>query len=107
MAIEVFNRFEKFLPDEYTFQRFYNRLLARMVLNDYNRQHGYYSIRNLYFDTKHGMLIRKSSARPNYKEKLRLRSYGVPKKAGCESVPGIEEKGVRSRLQAAHDFAAD
>ena len=37
-----------------------------------------YSITNLYYDTGHFDLIRASLEKPVYKEKLRLRSYGVP-----------------------------
>ena len=40
--------------------------------------HPHYSISNLYYDTEHYDLIRKSLEKPVYKEKLRLRSYGVP-----------------------------
>ena len=37
-----------------------------------------YSISNIYYDTEHYDLIRASLEKPVYKEKLRLRSYGVP-----------------------------
>ncbi len=37
------------------------------------------TICNLYFDTKDFLLIRRSIEKPVYKEKLRLRSYGVAK----------------------------
>lgn len=40
--------------------------------------YGKYSICNLYFDTDDYTLIRKSIEKPVFKEKLRLRSYGVP-----------------------------
>lgn len=36
-------------------------------------------IMSLYYDTEHFDLIRQSLEKPAYKEKLRLRSYGVPK----------------------------
>ncbi|MCI3921174.1 polyphosphate polymerase domain-containing protein [Paenibacillus sp. TRM 82003] len=80
MAIEVFNRYEnKYLLNEVVFRRFYDRLLEYMELDEYNKQHAFYSISNIYFDTKDDALIRKSLAKPKYKEKLRLRSYGVPR----------------------------
>lgn len=41
-------------------------------------QYGPYTICNLYFDTEHDDLISRSIQGPQYKEKLRLRSYGVP-----------------------------
>jgi hypothetical protein len=79
MAIEVFNRYEnKYLLDDAAYRSFYNDLLDYMELDDYNKQHEYYSICNLYFDTTHDSLIRTSLSKPKYREKLRLRAYGVP-----------------------------
>ncbi|MCR2806972.1 polyphosphate polymerase domain-containing protein [Paenibacillus soyae] len=78
MAIEVFNRYEnKYLLDHEAYLRFYSDLLDYMELDDYNKQHEFYSISNLYFDTPHHSLIRTSLSKPKYKEKLRLRAYGV------------------------------
>ncbi len=41
-------------------------------------QYGQYTICNIYYDTDNFQLIRTSLESPVYKEKLRLRSYGVP-----------------------------
>ena len=41
-------------------------------------EHPRYSISNVYYDTEHYDLIRASLEKPVYKEKLRMRSYGVP-----------------------------
>ncbi len=41
-------------------------------------RYGEYTICNLYYDTDDYLLIRASIEKPEYKEKLRLRSYGVP-----------------------------
>lgn len=41
-------------------------------------QFGEYTICNIYYDTEQDDLIRTSMEKPVYKEKLRLRSYGVP-----------------------------
>ena len=46
--------------------------------------HPRYSISNIYYDTEHFDLIRASLESPVYKEKLRLRSYGVP--SGSDTV---------------------
>ena len=43
-------------------------------------EHGRSTILSLYFDTPDYLLIRRSMDHPVYKEKLRLRSYGVAKK---------------------------
>lgn len=41
--------------------------------------YSHYSICNLYYDTDNWQLIRTSIEKPVYKEKLRVRSYGIPK----------------------------
>lgn len=79
MAIEVFNRYEsKYLLTDEQYAHFYNDLLKYMELDAYNKKHEYYSISNLYFDTPQDSLIRASLSKPKYKEKLRLRAYGIP-----------------------------
>lgn len=80
MAIEVFNRFEsKFLLDKATYTDIQNKLLDYMELDEYNKTNEYYTISNIYYDTKDNELIRTSLEKPKYKEKLRLRAYGIPK----------------------------
>ncbi len=80
MGIEVFNRHEsKFLIDRHIYKEIENRLLQYMERDEYNKEHEFYTISNLYFDTKENNLIRNSLSKPDYKEKLRLRAYGVPK----------------------------
>lgn len=79
MAIEVFNRHEqKYLLDEDTFQKVIEVMDEYMMPDKYNVNHKPYTISNIYFDTEDDYLIRTSLSKPNYKEKLRLRSYGVP-----------------------------
>ena len=90
MAIEVFNRYEnKYVLDDAAYRRFYDRLLEYMEPDDYNKEHPFYSISNIYFDTERDALIRKSLSKPKYKEKLRLRAYGVP---GSEAKGYLELK---------------
>lgn len=45
-------------------------------------QYGESTVCNLYFDTPDARLIRASLEKPVYKEKLRLRSYGIPDAGG-------------------------
>lgn len=79
MAIEVFNRFEsKYMLDEKTFDKVQAGLSGYMEPDAYNRQHDTYTISNLYYDTPDNYLIRTSLQKPSYKEKLRVRAYGVP-----------------------------
>ncbi|MBB6731598.1 polyphosphate polymerase domain-containing protein [Cohnella zeiphila] len=79
MAIEVFNRYEnKYLMDTKAFYAIYNRLMEYMELDAYNKDDKFYSISNLYYDTENHTLVRNSLAKPKYREKLRIRAYGVP-----------------------------
>jgi len=79
MAIEVFNRSEcKFLIDEEVYEELNIKLLQYMERDDYNKTHDFYTISNIYYDTEDNFLIRNSLAKPKYREKLRIRAYGVP-----------------------------
>ena len=80
MAIEVFNRFEhKYLMDKATYEQVLFVMDKHMELDAYNPAHKPYTIANLYYDTADDALVRTSLQKPAYKEKLRLRAYGVPK----------------------------
>ena len=74
--VQTFKRYEK----KYrltTAQRaeFIRRVQPFMRPDDY----GTYTIGSLYLDTPDFRLIRASLEKPVYKEKLRVRAYGVPK----------------------------
>lgn len=79
MSITVFKRYErKFITDEETMQDLLPVLLEYME-PDYHCQLGQsYHICNIYYDTLNNDVIRDSLQHPYYKEKLRLRSYGIP-----------------------------
>lgn len=74
-----FERYEKkyFLSPEQ--QARLLQLVQPYVKMDY---YGRYTICNLYYDTPDWRLVRASLAKPVYKEKLRVRSYGVPAEDG-------------------------
>ena len=77
MSQLVFNRYEKkYLMPGPVYDELWERLQEHMVVDQY----GLSTICNIYYDTKDDLLIRRSIEHPKYKEKLRLRSYGVPKK---------------------------
>lgn len=79
MAIEVFNRVEKkYLIDEDTYRVFSELIEPYMEADEFCANDNFYSINNIYYDTDTDELIRNSIDKPVYKEKLRLRSYGVP-----------------------------
>ena len=69
-----FERYEKkyFLSPEQ--QRQLLQAIGSHVKMDF---YGRYTISNLYYDTPDWRLIRTSLEKPIYKEKLRVRSYGV------------------------------
>ncbi len=74
---DVFERYEKkYLMYEHQYHALTKLLQGRMILNEFGRN----TICNIYFDTQDYRLIRASIEKPVYKEKLRLRSYGVPRK---------------------------
>jgi hypothetical protein len=79
MAIEVFNRCEnKYLLDERKYLLLRGKLENICDVDAYNKTRDTYSIGNLYYDTADSYLIRTSISKPRYKEKIRLRAYGIP-----------------------------
>ncbi len=71
----IFERYEKkYRISEDTYKLLSDRLSEYMTPDKY----GQYTICSLYLDNDNFDLIRKSMEKPNYKEKIRLRSYGVP-----------------------------
>lgn len=72
----VFQRVEKkYLIHPHQYKPFMQELEKHMVLD----QFGLHTICNIYYDTDSYYFIRNSIEKPAYKEKLRLRSYGIPK----------------------------
>ncbi|MBE7004757.1 MAG: polyphosphate polymerase domain-containing protein [Ruminococcaceae bacterium] len=70
-----FQRYEKkymLTPEQY------RAMLLGMAFTMRPDKHPRYTIGNVYYDTADYALIRASLEKPMYKEKLRVRSYGVP-----------------------------
>ncbi len=90
MAVQtVFKRYEKkYLLSSEKEARFLKAIENRMELDKY----GEHTICNIYFDTPDYDLIRRSIEHPIYKEKLRLRSYGVPKDGDSKVFVEIKKK---------------
>ena len=108
MAETVFNRYEKkYLLSAEQYHFLLDEISNYMEADDF----GLSTICNIYYDTEDSYLIRKSIEKPEYKEKLRLRSYGIP---GMESVVYLEikkkyQKNVNKRrialtLSQAYDY---
>lgn len=73
----VFQRVEKkYLISDKKFNLLIRKLEPYMTADKY----GIHTICNIYYDTGTYDLIRSSIEKPKYKEKLRLRSYGIPSK---------------------------
>lgn len=75
MIQTVFNRYEKkyIMPEE-----IYHELRCKLQPYMEEDEYGLHTICNIYYDTPDYLLIRRSIEKPLYKEKLRLRSYGIP-----------------------------
>lgn len=69
---------EKYLLNTEQYDRLRGALQAHIVPDDYPES----TICNIYYDTPDYELIRHSMEKPLYKEKFRVRSYGVPAKTG-------------------------
>ena len=65
---------KKFLLNEIQYNKFISDLIKHMTPDNF----GLSTICNIYFDSENNDMIRASLDKPEYKEKLRLRSYGVP-----------------------------
>lgn len=73
---------------QYSFKRYekkfllsheqYSEILPVLMSNLQEEEYGTYTVCNVYYDTDNFDLIRNSVEGPAYKEKFRLRSYGVP-----------------------------
>lgn len=82
----IFKRYEiKYMLTREQKKRLCHLMKDEMIADE----HGQSTIQSLYFDTPDYLLIRRSLDKPFYKEKLRLRSYGV---ATTESDVFIELK---------------
>jgi len=72
---DKFKRYEKkYLLNTIQYERLNDFLADKMMPDKFGRS----TICNIYYDTSDYRLIRASIEKPVYKEKLRLRSYGVP-----------------------------
>ena len=75
--INVMKRYEyKYIVSLEQINALKNGLVGHMEIDKF----GITSIESLYYDTIDYRLIRKSIEKPNYKEKIRLRSYGIANK---------------------------
>ncbi len=103
---QVFKRYEKkYMLTQEQEAAFLCAIDGKMVMDDY----GEHTICNIYFDNDSFELIRKSLDKPVYKEKLRMRTYGVPENGDHQAFVEIKKKykGVvyKRRIQMKLDEA--
>ena len=78
LAILTFKRYER----KYVLTKEQGRILMallqdKMKPDKYCKNGGFYTIYNIYYDTQNESVIRLSTAKPYYKEKMRLRTYSL------------------------------
>lgn len=73
--IYVFKRTEKkYLLKRSLYDEFFNNISSHLISDGWGRK----TVFSLYLDTDNYRIIRTSIEAPNYKEKIRVRSYGIP-----------------------------
>lgn len=104
MPQTVFKRYEKkYIISGDT----YAALKSCLESNTVPDKHGKSCICNIYYDTPDRRLIRASIEKPVYKEKLRLRSYGVPSDtSGCFLELKKKYKGVVFKRRISTEYGA-
>ena len=76
MLQTVFKRYEK----KYRLTKEqYGEVLNLLSYNAVPDEYGESNICSIYYDTQNKLLIRRSLEKPVYKEKLRIRTYSIPK----------------------------
>lgn len=90
MAVQqVFKRYEKkYKLTHDQEEKLLKAVDGRMIMDQY----GEHTICNIYFDDDIFSLIRRSLDKPMYKEKLRLRTYGVPEDGDHTAFVEIKKK---------------
>jgi len=83
---DIFKRYEIKYLISYEQEKLIRQEIEKYIRGD---EYGKSSVCNIYYDTPTNLLIRRSIEKPVYKEKLRVRSYGI---ASAESKVYIELK---------------
>ncbi len=107
MAKNVFHRLEfKYILN----LEQYNAIISEIRENMDHDTYGDKTIQSLYFDTQNYRLIRESIEKPDFKEKLRLRSYGLVNKESevfLEMKRKSEKVVYKRRVRVTEDEAFD
>ena len=89
---EIRNCFQRYEKKFLLTQDQYKAMKEGMAAHMQPDEHSCYTICNLYYDTEDWQLIRESLEKPLYKEKLRLRTHGVPKSTDHQAFVEIKKK---------------
>lgn len=103
MAITTFQRYEKkFLLSDVQYKAIYPGMMNYLCLDDNCKDGQGYTIYNVYYDTDNSSIIRHSLSKPYYKEKLRLRSYSLPKSLNSKVFLELKRKigGIVNKRRA-------
>lgn len=93
MPIQTFKRYEKkFIITVEQKQRLISSLAPYMEYDAYCIGDKDYTVYNVYFDTVHNDVVRRSNQKPYYKEKLRLRSYTINPQSDTKVFLEIKKK---------------
>lgn len=85
----IFKRVEvKYMLTDEQYEGLFKMIGDKIQIDEY----GLSTICNLYFDNTNDELIKTSLDKPKYKEKVRLRSYGVPKSLNSKVFLEIKKK---------------
>lgn len=105
---EIFRRVEKkYIINKEQYKKIKETILEYMVEDQYGKS----TICNVYFDTDNYDLIRHSTDKPYYKDKVRLRSYNVPNeeskvyleiKKKCDGVVG--KRRIEMKLKEFNEY---
>lgn len=104
MVSYVFKRYEnKYILTPEQYETILREVEKRMGPDEF----GETTIQSLYYDTPTCLLIRNSILKPKYKEKIRVRSYGLAtpdSKVYLELKPDQREKNIRITLPEDLDY---
>lgn len=103
MAITTFQRYEKkFLLNDSQYKSIYPSMMQYLCLDGNCKDGQGYTIYNVYYDTDNSSIIRHSLSKPYYKEKLRLRSYNLPKSLNSKVFLELKRKigGIVNKRRA-------
>ncbi len=93
MPIQTFKRYEKkFIITAQQKERLISYFAPYMEYDPYCVGDKDYTVYNVYFDTIHNDVVRRSNQKPYYKEKLRLRSYTINPKNDTKVFLEIKKK---------------